>query len=171
MVLMDFFSTIREVPDHQEVFCNKDADQSIIFDILEYQVESQGEEAPRYHFLDIANANDAPDENQIHSVERISSQELSITQCDEAWYLSGLQKVSKFNEGNDTKKLIEIQLGLFRLPIFGSDIVVTMNSPKHISAKSSNQSQPQGNREEIWSNASFRNILTSLKIIDTSLFV
>ena len=35
MVLMDFFSAIREIPDHQEVFCNKDADQSIIFDILE----------------------------------------------------------------------------------------------------------------------------------------
>ena len=44
----NFFSTIRDIPDNQEVFVHSSTDQSIMFDILEYQGHVEGAEAARY---------------------------------------------------------------------------------------------------------------------------
>ena len=41
------FSDFREIPDNQEVFCHEKTDQSLMFDILEYQEHVKGEDAVR----------------------------------------------------------------------------------------------------------------------------
>ena len=48
MTLFFSYSEIREVPDNQEVFHHQKTDQSIMFDILEYQDQVHGNEAIKY---------------------------------------------------------------------------------------------------------------------------
>ncbi len=44
---------MRDVPDNQEVFAHSKSDQSLIFDILQYEKDVTDEEAAEYEFLDI----------------------------------------------------------------------------------------------------------------------
>jgi hypothetical protein len=46
-------STIRQIPDHQEVYLDGNSYASIVFDILEYQEKPTDEEAMQYHFQDL----------------------------------------------------------------------------------------------------------------------
>ena len=50
-------SDIRQVPDHQEVWIDKDGYTSIVFEILE-RVEKPDDEALRYHSRDIVEEED-----------------------------------------------------------------------------------------------------------------
>eukprot|EP00112_Aurelia_sp_Birch-Aquarium-sp1_P011084 Seg234.3 transcript_id=Seg234.3/GoldUCD/mRNA.D3Y31 product="Ran guanine nucleotide release factor" protein_id=Seg234.3/GoldUCD/D3Y31 len=124
-------SDLREVPDHQEVFCHKETEQNIIIDILEYQQHAQREEAPRFHFLDVAEANESTESSDILAVEAMEKDAINMKECVEAWFLYGTQEVSKFNEGITSRKKINVYLGLFRLPQFTTDILITMNDPDH----------------------------------------
>ncbi|XP_065061246.1 ran guanine nucleotide release factor-like [Rhopilema esculentum] len=161
-------STIREVADHQEVFCHKESDQSIIIDILEYQEQAKGEEGPRYHFLDIAEANEALSTSNIALIEQIPKDYISLSESQEAWYLNGTQTVSKFNE--EAGNIIQVYLALFRLPQFGTDLVITMNNPVQLSTQSSSYQQGNCETNELWTENTFKYIVNSIKILDTGLF-
>jgi len=169
-------SQFRTIPDHQEVFCHKDTDQSIMIDILEFQNQNvaQGEQVPRYHFMDIAVSNDAYAENEVVSVEMLSKTHISFTQCDEAWFLQGRQMVAKFQEETMAKNLIDMYLALFRLPQHSTDIVVVMNDPIAISAQSSSSavgnSTAESGSSRRWTVDTFKHIISTLKLLDPSLF-
>jgi hypothetical protein len=46
-------STIRQIPDHQEVYLDSDGYTSIVFEILEYVDKKTDDEALQYHFQDL----------------------------------------------------------------------------------------------------------------------
>jgi len=164
-------SEIREVPNNQEVFHHQKTDQSIMFDILEYQDQVHGSEAIKYHYMDIAEVNDASEEAEVNTVEEIPKENLSIKECSQALFLLGRQMISKYKEGADAKNLVNILMVLYRLPQYETDLLIIMNDPVAISTKSSssgNNTTP--NDASKWSEKLFKQIACSLKIVDSSLF-
>ncbi|XP_019837865.1 ran guanine nucleotide release factor isoform X3 [Bos indicus] len=91
-------SDLRPVPDHQEVFCHRVTDQSLIVELLELQAHVQGEEAARYHFEDVGGVQEAR-AVQVETVQPLVLENLALRGCcQEAWILSGQQQVAKENQ-------------------------------------------------------------------------
>ncbi|XP_005999833.1 ran guanine nucleotide release factor [Latimeria chalumnae] len=130
-------SEFQDIPDNQEVFIHTRTDQSIIVELLEYQGHLADQDAARYHFEDIASSNDASgsEKSEVLSVELLPSDRLSFPECSSAWFLSGRQLVAKFNE--QARNTVNVYLGLFRLPQYTTDILVTFNHPTVIGPLSS----------------------------------
>ncbi|XP_060073465.1 ran guanine nucleotide release factor-like [Ylistrum balloti] len=160
-------SKFREIPDHQEVFTHSTTDQSIIIEILEY-VQEPDDVALKTHYDDLVRDNEVSEgDHVILEAEEIPVHKLAMSQCESARYVLGQQKVSKFKE--DSKNTINIHMGLFRIPEFTSDILVTFNDPVMISfLSSSNQAVPTNSNR--WTVEKFQKLLTSLTINDTGLF-
>ncbi|XP_070561997.1 ran guanine nucleotide release factor-like [Ptychodera flava] len=160
-------SSVREIPDNQEVFTHPSTDQSIIIEIMEYQ-DIEDQNAPSYHFEDISESNNSTS-SQVEVSEQIPKEQIAMKQCKSAWFLSGKQLVAKFNE--QAQNTINIYVALYRLPEYETDILLTLNDPvsisigssSHVPAESYNQNQP-------WTLQQFRQCVTTLKILDTSLF-
>jgi hypothetical protein len=51
-------SILREIPDHQEVFVDKDSEVSLIVELLEHDGTVSDENAPTYYFKDLATCNE-----------------------------------------------------------------------------------------------------------------
>ncbi|KAK3105056.1 hypothetical protein FSP39_016266 [Pinctada imbricata] len=160
-------SDFRQIPDNQEVFAHAVTDQSLIIEILEY-VEGSDDDAISTHFGDLASDNDVGAEDCciVHK-ETINPENLSMTQCSAAYYIQGKQNVAKFNES--AKNTVEIHMGLFRLPQFESDILVTFNDPVNISPSSSSHHAVPTSAAP-WTTDDFRGILTSFSIENEDIF-
>lgn len=160
-------SNFREIPDHQEVFTHSSTDQSIIVEILEY-VQEADDVALKTHYEDLVRDNDVNEgDHMILEAAEMPTHKLAMSQCKSARYVLGQHKVSKFKE--DSKNTVNIHMGLFRIPDFTTDILVTFNDPVMISSQSnSNQSVPTN--ADRWTVTDFQQLLTSLTINDTGLF-
>lgn len=162
-------SELREIPDNQEVFAHAHTDQSLIVELLEYQAEVADDHAAAYHFQDIAGSNRAhePGHCEVAHVVPLAKTDLSFSQCSSAWMLSGTQRVSKFNEG--AANVVNVHLGLYRLPQFSTDVLVSFNDPQSISPASSSASSAQTHREP-WTLADFQRLLQTLTLHEPGLF-
>ncbi|XP_073333213.1 ran guanine nucleotide release factor [Pagrus major] len=162
-------SELREIPDNQEVFAHAHTDQSLIVELVEYQAQVADQDAARYHFEDIAGSNKAlePGAFEVTSVASLSKSELSLSDCSSAWMLTGTQCVSKFNE--EARNTVTLHLGLFRLPQFSTDILITFNDPQSISPDSSSAASA-GTHREPWSVQDFQHLLQTLTLHDSGLF-
>ena len=165
-------SDLREVPDNQEVFAHSHTDQSLIVELLELDNQVADQDAARYHFEDIAGSNKAqtPGTCEVSSVVPLSRSELSLSECSSAWLLNGAQCVSKFNE--EARNAVTIHLGLFRLPQFSTDVLVTFNDPVSISPHSSSSSSSTSGTPsaEPWTVQDFLRLLHSFTLHDPGLF-
>uniref|UniRef100_A0A672JI03 RAN guanine nucleotide release factor n=1 Tax=Salarias fasciatus TaxID=181472 RepID=A0A672JI03_SALFA len=163
-------SELREIPDNQEVFANAHTDQSMIVELVEYQKEVADHEAARYHFEDIAASNKALEQgtSEVSSVVALQKQDLLLSECSSAWMLTGTQRVSKFNE--EARNEVALHLGLFRLPQFSTDILVSFNDPQDINPKSSSASA-MGPEEQLWTVQDFQLLLQTLRLHNPGLFV
>jgi len=164
-------SAIRLVPNNQEVFLHNDSDQSIIIEILERVDEVTEENAIKYHFDALAEANDAQ-QSQDHVVDRIESipiDSLNVQRISSAWYLFGRQQVSKYHE--QAKNIVHIHLCLLRLNgDLSTDILISFNDPVFVSAQSSSHDQ-QNQSTTRWSLNDFEQFFRSFDIVDFNLFV
>lgn len=163
-------SALRDIPDNQEVFAHAHTDQSLIVELLEYQGQVADQDAARYHFEDIAGSNKAlePVAFAVCSVASLPKSELSLSECSSAWILTGTQCVSKFNE--EARNTVTLHLGLFRLPQFSTDILITFNDPQTISPDSSSASAVGSQSMEPWSVQNFHCLLKSLTLHNPALF-
>ena len=59
---------------------------------------------------------------------------LALSDCSCGWLLQGSQLAAKFNQV--TKTSVRIHLILLRLPKFGTDVLITLNSPEEVSTES-----------------------------------
>ncbi|KAJ8401741.1 hypothetical protein AAFF_G00377120 [Aldrovandia affinis] len=163
-------SELREIPDNQELFAHKHTDQSLMVDLLEYQSHVEDSEAARYHFEDLAGCNEAssPETSKVVKVEPLSKSQLSLQECSSAFLLTGTQHVSKFNE--EAKNTVNIHLGLFRLPQFSTDILLTFNDPVSISPLSSSAGGGGVPNTVPWTAQDFQEFLQSLRLLDPDVF-
>ncbi|KAM9386393.1 ran guanine nucleotide release factor isoform 1-T2 [Pholidichthys leucotaenia] len=162
-------SKLREIPDNQEVFAHSHTDQSLIVELVEYQGQVADQDAARYHFEDIAGGNKAlePGAHEVLSVAVLPKSDLSLFQCSSAWMLTGTQCVSKFNE--EARNKVTLHLGLFRLPQFSTDVLVTFNDPQSISPDSSSASAA-GTQTQAWTVQHFHRLLQTLTLHNPGLF-
>ncbi|CAH1775335.1 unnamed protein product [Owenia fusiformis] len=169
-------SQMRTVPDNQEVFVHPSSDQSIIIEILEYVAE-QDEQALRTHFEEVSNNNETSIGNsEVEVTETIPLDKVALTHCSKAWYLKGKQKVSKFKEGENAANIIDIHMGLFRIPQHSTDLLVTLNDPIQISQQSSShetleeQSPLSASSHTKWTSEQYQQIVLTIKILDLGIF-
>ncbi|KAJ1080296.1 hypothetical protein NDU88_000515 [Pleurodeles waltl] len=169
-------SELREIPDNQEVFAHRHMDQSIIVELLEYQEAVVDANAARYHFEDIASANDAggQERSEVLSVEPISGEQLMLAECPSAWFLTGRQLVSKFNE--EARNTVNIYMCLFRLPQFATEVLLTFNDPVVINPSSSSAERLRPDVRSVpdqmsaWSLEHFKTLMQTLRLRDTGVF-
>lgn len=160
-------STFRQIPDNQEVFTHPVRDQSIIVEIMEAADPQEPDEtAIKTHFEDLATANGA-DESYIIHTETIRKEKLSMDQVHTCYYILGEQKIAKFNEAD--KNTVQIHIGLFRLPQYETDILVSFNDPINIGMNSSSF-QPIPTSATRWLADDFKNVICSLKLLDPAIF-
>lgn len=153
--------------------------------ILAHDDSVEDHASAAFYFNDIADCNDAAGEHScidLDSVKDVSdevkelldgapeantSSSMPLPSC---WILSGVQRVAKFKESERNE--LAVHLAVVRIPSVDSDIVVHMNQPINISAKSSSttvaHATAAGTKEE--GMALFRLILRSLKVKDWGLF-
>ncbi|XP_072113305.1 ran guanine nucleotide release factor [Mobula birostris] len=173
-------SDIRDVPDNQEVFVHNSTEQSIIIELLEYQSQVTDEEAARYHFDDVTAINDASGKEgtEVLSVEPVSRDQLAMQELSSAWFLSGRQRVAKFNE--QAKNTVNVHLALFRLRQYTTDILITFNDPTTISpfSNSSSRQADLALPEDLsaspaaqhWTLEQFRATVNSLRLLNPAVF-
>ncbi|XP_071110068.1 ran guanine nucleotide release factor-like [Haliotis cracherodii] len=161
-------SELRELPDNQEVFVHPVTDQSLIIEILEF-VEEPDEEAIRTHFDDVADSNGAAsnEDNTLQHTEQVDKPQTRMSECDKIYYILGQQKVSKFKESS--KNLINVHMGLFRLPQYTTDILVTFNDPVSIDPDSSSHTAVPVSASR-WTEEEFHTLVKSLSIDDPDIF-
>ncbi|KAI6653704.1 Ran guanine nucleotide release factor [Oopsacas minuta] len=158
-------SELRQVPDNQEVFAHPYTDQSIIIELLEYQNVASGHEAARLHYQDISQANNSI-ETAILSHEVVDTSNITMEKCIACHYLTGTQKIAKFNETVEQSNLVRVQLVLYRLQEYNTDVVVTYNDPVKISEGSSSKKE----EAEKWELQQFSEVVKSIKLVDASIF-
>ncbi|XP_071751774.1 ran guanine nucleotide release factor [Centroberyx gerrardi] len=163
-------SELREIPDNQEVFAHSHTDQSLIVELLEFQSQVEDQDAARYHFEDIAGSNKALDPGalEVTGVEPLPKSELALSECSSAWMLTGTQCVSKFNE--EARNKVALHLGLFRLPQFSTDVLITFNDPQSISPDSSSAAAAGTQSREPWTVQDFHRLLQSFTLHNPGLF-
>uniref|UniRef100_A0A3P8UVX1 RAN guanine nucleotide release factor n=1 Tax=Cynoglossus semilaevis TaxID=244447 RepID=A0A3P8UVX1_CYNSE len=162
-------SDLREIPDNQEVFAHAHTDQSLIVELVEFQAQVSDQDSALYHFEDIADSNKAlePGTFAVSNVVALPPTEISLSECSSAWMLSGTQCVSKFNE--QARNTVTIHLGLFRLPQFTTEILVTFNDPQIISPDSSSAASVVTHGVP-WTVQDFKLLLKTLTLHNPELF-
>nr|CCA21121.1 conserved hypothetical protein [Albugo laibachii Nc14] len=170
----DDVSSFRQVPDHQEVYTNFSADQCIIVEILQYEKEVKDDCIAQFLFDELANENNCASSDKTVRQSRMldtSSEPRIGVDCVKS-VLVGEQYVAKFHEGSNTKNLIQIYLGVIRLPSVTTDIMISLSVPIRINPMSSSKDCYQHNGQnsaEIGSSI-FDKVYTSFRILDWRLF-
>ncbi|TGZ59971.1 hypothetical protein CRM22_008772 [Opisthorchis felineus] len=118
-------SDLRQIPDNQEVFVHPSTNQSVVVDILEQIDTEDPKEAARLHFQEVGHTNDAS-EVVTETVEELSPP-YRDPHCTSMVYLTGLQKVAKFNE--TVEHLVRIYQALYRYSHDSADVLVSVNNP------------------------------------------
>uniref|UniRef100_V9LC74 Ran guanine nucleotide release factor n=1 Tax=Callorhinchus milii TaxID=7868 RepID=V9LC74_CALMI len=167
-------SDMRQIPDNQEVFVHKHTDQSLIVELLEYQSHVTDAEAAKFHFEEATQGNEGSGMAgaEVLEVQRVGH--VSLQDCDSIWYLSGRQRVAKFDE--QAKNVVHLHLGLFRLPLYTTDILITFNDAVTISPLSSSSAADGegvdgavGNAQP-WTLEHFQTAIASLRLLNPSVF-
>ncbi|WAR15454.1 MOG1-like protein [Mya arenaria] len=160
-------SVVRQIPDNQEVFAHPQTDQSLIIELME-EVETQqpDEHAIKTHFEDLATVNGSASSNIIQT-EEITPNEISLHEAGSCWYILGEQSIAKFKE--TAKNLVQIHMGLIRVPKYSTDVLITLNDPINISTESSSHHAVPTSAVR-WNSGDFKRALQSIKLLDPGVF-
>ncbi|KAL6845870.1 hypothetical protein ACP4OV_024445 [Aristida adscensionis] len=123
-------SSIREVPDHQEVFVDPARDESLIFELLDLKAEVEDAGSALWFLRDIANEQDAGD-NMV--VEHSGTLELPGLRLGEAPAVAataiGQLAVSKGRQGREAQNIVRLYLANIRLKNAATDVLITAYEP------------------------------------------
>ncbi|KAE9406417.1 Mog1p/PsbP-like protein [Gymnopus androsaceus JB14] len=153
-------STLRQVPDTQEVLLFPDSSISIIVEILQRVESNDNHDAVKFHFDSLAHNNDAVF-SEVVSVNTVPNDRGDATPS--AITLSGVQRVPKFNK--TTPDEVRVLMALYRVIDKGIDLVVTFNIP----VVTQDDGAVQGEQLE-QAQQQFNRFARSLRIEDFSLF-
>lgn len=115
-------STMRQVPDHQEVFLDSSSDEiSLIVELTEILETASDEDAIKEHF-DALSADNESSSSRIISVSLMEPD----PSLGPSYILVGMQTPRKFNHSGGEVMVI---LGLIRLKSVSADLLISMNFP------------------------------------------
>ncbi|CAN6446272.1 unnamed protein product [Victoria cruziana] len=101
-------SSIRDVPDHQEVFADSSRDESLLFELLDLKNDVGDSESAIWFLQDLANEQDA----------------------------EGSLAVSKGRQGREAQNIVRVYLANLRLKAVGTDVLIIAYEPILINAMS-----------------------------------
>ncbi|KAL3901984.1 MAG: hypothetical protein SGCHY_000165 [Lobulomycetales sp.] len=138
-------STLRQVPDNQEVYVDSTSDMSLIIELLETPDDVETVPAV-FHFQELAECNSATESSTILStVTNVSgmiaySPILSYLSGSRASYskVRGTQCISKYSYQDQRKRqsdVVDIFLGVIRLPQTATDLTLSVNIPHDTGSK------------------------------------
>ena len=124
-------SVIRQVPDHQEVYVDKVTEMSCIVELLSFDESISDNNAAQHYFQDLAQCNEATQYSVDSSAVITSS---SCMPCISGSYsccaLVGRQVVAKiYRRPDGPLNNVQILLFVLRLPVVGTDVLLTLNIP------------------------------------------
>ncbi|MCO5558303.1 hypothetical protein L7F22_011882 [Adiantum nelumboides] len=130
-------SSIRDVPDNQEVYADPSRDESIIVEILEHERSVEDAQSAVWFLQDLSHEQDAGRSLVVEDVK-------ALTSCDTPLLGSqyvvnaavGRMAVSKGRQGVEAENLLRVYLANIRLPNVKSDILVTIYEPLLINEQS-----------------------------------
>jgi len=156
------------VPDNQEVFADANTDQSIIIELLESDLQITNSDLIKYHFTELASANNSPQHQIIH-IEALDLPNFGQDVMKYALY--GTQQVSKFKE--QAFNTVNVYMCVIRVPQVTTDILITLNDVVVVNPDSSSAQvivpSTKPNAEQTM--ALFKEILRSFRILDNGLFM
>ncbi|KAL2529576.1 Mog1/PsbP/DUF1795-like photosystem II reaction center PsbP family protein [Forsythia ovata] len=134
-------STIRQVPDHQEVFVDPTCDESLIFELLDLKADVPDQGSASWFLQDLANEQDAEGTMVLeHS---------GVFQADGLQYrntpavvttATGKMGISKGRQGREAQNIVKVYLANLRLEEVGTDVLITAYEPMLINPLSESAS-------------------------------
>jgi len=163
-------SDFREVPDHQEVFQDPDADQSVIFEVLEYLEEKSDAEIAIHHWHQLGEDNEA---SEMHEVvgQAISAEQMEAfakPQDARVVLCVGDQSVAKDNDAVSNR--IRLACIVIRLPQNTTDILISVNTPFQMHQQSSAKHAMESLFFGDGSNIALQQVISTFNIVDYGLF-
>ncbi|KAI5084531.1 hypothetical protein GOP47_0000700 [Adiantum capillus-veneris] len=130
-------SSIRDVPDNQEIYADPSRDESIIVEILEHEGSVADAQSAVWFLQDLSHEQDAGQSLVLEDVKELT---LADTPLLGSQYVVnaavGRMAVSKGRQGAEAQNLLRVYLANIRLPNVNTDILVTVNEPLLISEES-----------------------------------
>lgn len=139
-------SSFRVVPDHQEVWADRNgADNSIIVELLNLKEDVSTEGAAQFFFKDLADASDAAHAEIVHagqiSIADLCPEIAEAIPDTEMSCAVGTHEVAKFRDeeksGAAARNKVMVYLANIRLKQVGTDMLVTMYQTVELGDKSS----------------------------------
>ncbi|WFD32919.1 hypothetical protein MSPP1_003972 [Malassezia sp. CBS 17886] len=126
-------STIRQVPDHQEVLLAHDSDVSAIVEVLQEAAKGVSPAdlgaAVRFHFGSIAHDNEALSSEVIWDEPPASSDACAPGATPAPALLYGTQRIRKFGKATE-ESTVNIFVAVWRLESKKIDLVLSVNDPR-----------------------------------------
>ncbi|CAN8063332.1 unnamed protein product [Agarophyton chilense] len=128
-------STVRQVPDNQEVFSHPQTDRSIIFDILQLNTSIPSPEhrtAASHHFAIIAEDSSATSCSLVSTRVLDAADYPALTAREPNVALSfayGQHVVAKFRDNDMYANTVDVYVVCIRLPSVTTDILLCFNDP------------------------------------------
>jgi len=155
-------SSKRQIPETQELWTDADKDQSISLELLN-KVEEPDDKAGKFHFDEIASANDA---TQTTFVEegKIEVPPLAAKTSVSCVYYVGDQLISKLRDTSSQANNIRIYVVVFRLYNVETDLVLHYMSPLQLNANSQVKNVELESPDDVANK--FRAIVSSFRLSD-----
>jgi len=123
-------SAVRDIPDHQEVYVDKETEMSFICELLTYETEVGNDTIAEYVFDDLASCNEAQDKVIDSQNSLVGTDHLHGAGPCFRCQLNGRQVVTKLSqERNTVADVVQIHLMILRLPKIATDILLSLNVP------------------------------------------
>jgi len=166
-------SVVRQVPDHQEVYVDRESEMSLIVELLNYEENVGDESCAMYYFEDLAKCNEAQNSTvDRNEISKSGNNLLALNHPCVSCTLLGRQTVTKLNqESGTTADIVQIMLLVIRLPEVTTDMLVSLNIPigKKLKKDDKNLSTSSDDIVEK-ANRIMESILGSIKIVNWALF-
>jgi Ran-interacting Mog1 protein len=140
-------SSLRQVPDNQEVFAHADTDRSLLFELLQSEQDEANESSCPAHFhWDVLARDSAAKDSSITHEEQIPLHRLApaLAQGDPNVHASivyGTHHVSKFRDSDERANVVLVSVACIRLPRAVTDVLIVFNDPIHIHSESASARQ------------------------------
>lgn len=136
-------STIRQIPDNQEVFSHGETDRSVIIELLELHQVPSGTRPAAFHLDNLAEESDAL-QSQTHQVLELPPAKFpNLVSGDPDFSVSiahGTHVVTKFRDASEYASHVDVHLACLRLPRVSTDLLIVFNDPIVLHPKGSSAS-------------------------------
>ncbi|KAL2505822.1 Mog1/PsbP/DUF1795-like photosystem II reaction center PsbP family protein [Abeliophyllum distichum] len=123
-------STIRQVPDHQEVFVDPTRDESLIFELLDLKADVPDQGSASWFLQDLANEQDAEGTMVLEQSRVFQADGLQYRNTPAVvTTATGQMGISKGRQGREAQNIVKVYLGNLRLKEVGTDVLITAYEP------------------------------------------